>query len=301
MEKKALSLNSLKVSGIILGMWRLADWKMSRQELYAFLRKAVDRGFSTFDHADIYGDYTCEDIFGQAISVSPSFRSSIEIVTKCGIKLVSNNRPENSFHGYDTSRVHIIRSVERSLKNFRTDYLDLLLIHRPDPIMNVDEIADAFYQLKKDGKVLHFGVSNFLPHQFDLLRSRLDFQLVTNQVEVSVLATEAFFNGVLDQCQLQKICPMAWSPLGGGRLFHDDTPQMDRLRFEMNRIADETGCESLQNIALAWLLKHPSGIIPVLGTGNLSRILQAEKSLQIQLSTDQWFRILTASQGHEVS
>lgn len=287
-------------SRFALGMWRLNEWKFSNHQLLDFLTKSVEMGFTTIDHADIYGGYSCEELFGKALALQPSLRQKMQLVTKCGIKLVSPNRPEHAFHGYDTSKAHILKSVENSLQNLKTDFLDVLLIHRPDPLMNADEVATAFLELKESGKVRFFGVSNFTPFQFDLLQSRLDFPLVTNQVEVSVLKMDSLHDGTLDQCQQLKISPMAWSPFGGGELFAGNSEKAIRVRNELQKIGDELGGKTIDQVALAWLLLHPSHIVPVLGTGNIERVQFASGALNIHLSRDQWFRIWTASSGNEV-
>ena len=158
-----------QLSEFIQGYWRLADWKMSPSQILDFLKQHLDLGISSVDHADIYGNYSCEQLFGEALALEPALRQQIEIVTKCDIKLLSDKYPQRTVKHYDTSAAHILASVENSLRNLHTDYLDLLLIHRPDPLMNADEVAQTFQQLKACGKVRHFGVSNFTPYQFDLL------------------------------------------------------------------------------------------------------------------------------------
>jgi len=301
MQRIKISQHGPEFSRLAIGLWRLNEWKMNTAGLTGFIEKALELGFTTFDHADIYGSYTCEEMFGKALAEKPSLRDKMEIVSKCGIKLLSENRPENHFHGYDTSKKHIIKSADTSLKNLHTDFLDVLLIHRPDPLMEADEVAEAFHHLHKAGKVKHFGVSNFTPFQFDLLQSRLNFPLVTNQVEVSVLFMDTLHDGTLDQCQQKCISPMAWSPFGGGRIFTGNSDQEQRVRNELLKSGQELGGAALDQVALAWLLKHPSKIIPVLGTGNLDRIRAAARALDLELSRDQWFRIWAASTGHEVA
>jgi predicted oxidoreductase len=186
------------------------------------------------------------------------------------------------------------------LQNLRTDYIDLLLIHRPDPLMNVREVAAAFYELKQSGKVLFFGVSNFSPSKFDLLQSALDFPLITNQVEISALHLNALYDGTLDHCIMQGIRPMAWSPFGGGRLFRSDNADAKRVRQEIYNISTELNGAAPDQIALAWLLHHPAKIVPILGTGNMNRIRGAKGALQLPLTHDHRFRILTAALGKEV-
>ncbi|MBE0640158.1 MAG: aldo/keto reductase [Bacteroidales bacterium] len=300
MQRIRIAPEGPEFSRISLGWMRLQEWHLNTAGLTRMIRKSIDLGLTTFDHADIYGSYTCEEVFGHALSETPSMRHEIEIVTKCGIKLISKNRPENTIHAYDTSKQYILWSAENSLKKLQTDYLDVLLVHRPDPLMDADEVAEAFYKLKEAGKVRHFGVSNFTTSQFDLLQSRLDFPLVTNQLEISVLHLNALFDGALDQCQQKRISPMAWSPIGGGRLFSGNSEKEMHVRNELQRIGEELGGAAPDQVALAWLLKHPSKIVPVLGTGNMKRIKAAKESIDLKLSTDQWFGILAASTGQEV-
>lgn len=300
MQRINISTEGPQFSRIALGFWRLNEWKMNTGQILDLMEKAIELGITTFDHADIYGGYTCEEIFGKALAEKPSLREKMEIVTKCGICLVSENRPENRFHGYDTSKSHILKSAENSLKNLNIDYLDVLLIHRPNPLMNPDEVAEAFVLLRESGKVKHFGVSNFSPAQFTLLQSRLNFPLVTNQVEVSVLKMDTLHDGTLDQCQQLGISPMAWSPFGGGELFWGNSEKIIRLRNELQKIGEELGGASVDQVALSWLLMHPSKIVPVLGTGNIARIKSAAESVNFKLSRDQWFKIWTASAGVEV-
>jgi len=283
-------------SRTVQGLWRLKDWNKTSAQIQELIHGCLELGITTFDHADIYGGYTCESLFGAALAESSVRRSDIELVTKCGIKLVS----EKSIKHYDTSASHIQRSVEKSLKNLRTDYIDLLLIHRPDPLMNAQEVAEAFARLRESGKVLHFGVSNFLPCQFELLSSQMGFPLITNQVEFSVLNMEVQDNGTLDMCQKLGISPMAWSPLGGGRLFQKDTEQIARVRKALGAVADELSGASIDQIALAWIFNHPANFVIILGTGNLSRITKAVEAEKIKLTREQWFTIWTASTGHDV-
>jgi len=282
------------------GLWRLKDWNKSPIQIQEMIHSCIELGITTFDHADIYGDYGCESLFGAAFADGSVRRGDIQLVTKCGIKLLSESRPETSVQHYDTSASHILDSVENSLRNLRTDYIDLLLIHRPDPLMNAEEVAGAFSRLKESGKVLHFGVSNFLPSQFELLSSRMDVPLVTNQIEFSVLDMEAQDNGTLDMCQRLKISPMAWSPLGGGTLFSGNTEQIVELRRVLKNVADELGVNSIDQIALAWTLNHPADFVIVLGTGKIDRLKRAVEAEKIKLSREQWFKIWQASMGREV-
>ncbi|UAL48472.1 aldo/keto reductase [Sutcliffiella horikoshii] len=299
MERIQLA-EDVSLSRIVHGMWRLNDWGYSKEEVVEFIEQCLDLGVTSFDHADIYGNYTVEEQFGQALELKPSLRDKIEIVTKCGIKLISSNRPDHNIKYYDTSKEHIIQSVERSLENFRTDYIDILLIHRPDPMMDPSEVAEAFTRLKEQGKVKRFGVSNFAPSQVKLLNSYLDEPLVTNQIEISATHLEHFDKGTIEQCQMDRISPMAWSPLGGGSIFTSTDDKVKRVRNVLEKIQGETGAESMDQVLYAWLLNHPSKIIPIVGSGKLERVNSAVSSLNITLSKEQWFEILEASKGKEV-
>jgi predicted oxidoreductase len=289
-----------EMSRLVQGFWRLDEWNMTREELLDFVKFCLDNGIDTFDHADIYGLYTSEKIFGDAISLEKGIRDKMKLVTKCGIIYFSDKFPDLKAKHYNTSKEHITRSVEDSLRNFNTDYIDLLLIHRPDPFMDANETAEAFVELKKSGKVRNFGVSNFLPMQFDLLQSRLDFELVTNQVEISAMELKNFDNGTLDHCQMKKVLPMAWSPLAGGRVFTEKSEKADRVRKTLENISKELGGVSMDKLLYSFLLKHPSKIVPVMGSGKKERIISALGSLDIALSREQWFRIWESSKGKEV-
>ncbi len=300
MERIQLA-QDVSLSRIVHGMWRLSDWGYSKEETLNFIESCLYMCITSFDHADIYGNYTVEEQFGQALALKPSLRDQMELVTKCGIKLISSNRSEHRIKHYDTSRDHIIQSVHQSLRNFQTDYIDVLLIHRPDPMMDPSEVAEAFASLKRDGKVKRFGVSNFLPAQYNMLNSYLDDPLVTNQIEISATHLEHFENGAMEQCQSDRISPMAWSPLGGGSIFTSTEEKFQRVRKVLEKIKEETGATSIDQVLFAWLLAHPAKIIPIVGSGKLDRIKTAAGALKLNLSRQQWFEILEASKGTEVA
>lgn len=291
----------LSFSRIIHGLWRLSDWNMSNEEVLKLIEDCLEAGITTFDHADIYGNYTCEKKFGDALALKPELRKQMEIVTKCGIKLVSDNRPEHSIKSYDTSKEHILASVNKSLENFQTDYIDVLLIHRPDPYMDPVQVAEAFTQLKNEGKARYFGVSNFKRSQFKMLQSYLDFPLITNQIELSAYNLENFEDGTLDLCQEERIAPMAWSPLAGGSIFSADDERAKSLRDKLEKIALEIGAKGIDEVLYAWLISHPANIMPIVGSGKMSRIESAICSLDLTLTRDQWFDILQAAMGREVA
>jgi predicted oxidoreductase len=284
-----------------VGLMNLARWGLGPEALSNWINRCMDLGISVFDHADIYGKYTCESLFGDALRLDRSLRERMRIVTKCGIKLVSPNRPGHIVKHYDSNRDHIVASVDNSLTALATDRIDLLLIHRPDPLMDADETAAALTELHRAGKVREIGVSNFSPSQIELLASRLDLPLVANQIQYSVLHADPLFDGTLDQCQRLGIAPMAWSPLAGGRLLNDAAPRTLAVRATLQSIADELGGASVEQVAIAWIAAHPAKIIPVLGSGNLQRIAGAVAATRLTLERQQWYVILTAILGHPVA
>jgi predicted oxidoreductase len=294
------STDGLPASRIAWGAWRLADSRLSTEQIHALVHAAVDAGFTTIDHADIYGGHTCQKLFGDAVGEDSSLREKIQIITKCGIKLMPEKAAGQRVKYYDTSREYIVASVEDSLKALRTDRVEVLLIHRPDPMLDPDEVAEAFLALQKDGKVLHFGVSNFSAAQFDLLASRLPFGLVTNQLQFSVLHTTPLYDGTFDQCLRLKISPMAWSPLDGGKLIAADDRRTQQVRRALAEIGKELNDATIEQVALAWILAHPARIIPVVGTCNKERVLSSAHAAELKLTREQWFFILQASAGAPV-
>ncbi|MBW8759816.1 MAG: aldo/keto reductase, partial [Burkholderiales bacterium] len=240
------------LSRIVAGAWRMDAWRFSVQERVRWIEGCIELGITTFDHADIYGGYAVEALFGEALASAPHLRERLQIVTKCGIRMVSPARPEHRLGHYDTSVAHVERSVDNSLAALRTDSLDVLLIHRPDALMDADALAECFTRLRAAGKVRHFGVSNFTPSQFALLHKRIP--LVTNQIEASPLHIAPFHDGTLDQAQDLGVAPMIWSALAGGRLFtgHDDDAR--RVRAVLERLAGERGI-SVTTLVYAWLLR----------------------------------------------
>jgi len=295
-QRITLAPQGPEFSRFVMGYWRLMDWNMSAQQLVSFIEEHLELGVTTVDHADIYGGYQCEAAFGEAMKLSPALRQRMEIVTKCGIATTA--KPEHALGHYITDRDHIISSAEQSLTHLATDYLDLLLIHRPDPLMDADEVAEAFLALHQSGKVRHFGVSNFTPAQFALLQSRLPFTLATNQVEISPVYQPLLLDGTLDQLQQLRIRPMAWSCLGGGRLFNDDAFQP--LRDELAQVAQELNAETIEQVVYAWILRLPSQPLPIIGSGKIERVRSALAAEQLQMTRQQWFRIRKAALGYDV-
>ena len=287
-----------ELSRIVAGMWRMTEWGMTVDQRIAFIEQCLALGVTSFDHADIYGSYGVEGLFGEALARKPSLRDQMQLVSKCGIKLVTPQRPQHSIQHYDTSASHIIASAEESLRQLHTDRLDLLLIHRPDPLMQFDEVAEAFSLLRKSGKVLHFGVSNFSRHQFESLNRRIT--LATNQVELSPLHTAPMFDETLDGLQDLGVMPMAWSPLGGGRLFNGNDAAAESLRLVIKDIADELG-QPFASVVFAWIMQLPSRPIPLTGSGRIEAISVAVAGTGFTLARSDWFRILRAARGHEVA
>lgn len=296
-----LSPQGLELTQIIPGMMRLDTWGMRGQALLDWIKQVMGMGLTSFDHADIYGGYGNEALFGDALRIEPSLRHQMQLVTKGGIQLMHPNRPDIVVNHYNTTAEHLIRSAEQSLLNLHTDYLDLYLVHRPDMLMHPSEIAEAFYQLRNSGKVRHFGVSNFTPSQFTLLEAYLDFPLVTNQVEFSVLHLDPLYDGTFDQALLSPYAPMIWSPLAGGRLFGTtDDPQAQRVVAVLEEVAREVEARDIDSVALAWILQHPSNPTIITGSGKIERLQSALNATELTLSRQQWFRILVASLGHNV-
>jgi predicted oxidoreductase len=279
-----------KFSRFAQGFGGAVRWGKSTQEMLEYVQQCVELGVTTLDNAAIYGDGQCETLLGDALALVPSLRDEVELVTKCSI-----GTWDTSIYHYDTSKAHILWSAEQSLQKLRTDRIDLLLIHRPDPLMDADEVAEAFAQLRQSGKVLHFGVSNFTPFQYDLLASRLNFPLVTNEIQFSAMYLQPWYDGTLAQCQQLRIVPMVWSPLGGGRLFHEETRWAEHIRSEMYAAGKALGGVPLDRVALAWILKHPARMVPILGTGKIERVRSAVQAEYVELSREQWFRIWVAS------
>jgi predicted oxidoreductase len=292
--------NDFGLSRIVHGQMRMADWKLSSQELLRLIEEVIELGVTSFDHADIYGNYSCEAILGDVLNLKKGLRGEIEIITKCGINLITDKFPGRKIKFYDYSYDHIVSSVDNSLTNLRTDHIDLLLLHRPAPFFDPEVAAKAFSILKRDGKVLHFGVSNFNPGQFVMLNSFTEEKLVTNQVEISPYCLEHFENGNIDFFLKEKIKPMAWSPLAGGKLLNPHDEKGPRILRALIEVAEELNVTLVDRISYSWLLKHPASIIPVVGSGKIERIKHAVEALNIDMSLEQWYKIFIASKGKEL-
>ena len=275
--------------------WGVWDKNLNTNEFTHLINLFIENGITTFDHADIYGGYTTEASFGKALSESKIDRKKIQLITKCGIQYTSENRPNNSIKHYEYSKDYIIWSAENSLKNLQTDYLDVFLLHRPSPLMQADEIAEAVSKLKADGKILSFGVSNFTSSQTELLRQKTEISF--NQVQFSATHHEAMLDGSFDYMQIHNIKPMAWNPLG--TVFRENTDQTFRLRQLLAKLVEKYHIGS-DIILLAWIMQHPARISPVAGTVNSGRIQQLMKAKSLVLDKQDWFAIWTESMGNRV-
>ncbi|MBL9051229.1 MAG: aldo/keto reductase [Tabrizicola sp.] len=293
-----ITLGPITMSRLVYGMWRLGDDPdTSPSHVQAKIETCLAQGITTMDQADIYGGYTAEALLGAALKSAPHLRDRIEIVTKCDIVAPVGRHSAARVKYYDTSAKHITASVETSLREMSTDRIDLLLIHRPDPLMDHHETGRALDGLVASGKVRAVGVSNFRPWDFSLLQSAMNTPLVTNQIELSLNCRDPFTNGDIAYLQERGVAPMAWSPLAGGHLRAEAN---GGLSARLDQLGKAAGTDWTA-VAVAWLLHHPSKIIPVLGTNTLSRIATISDALRVPMDRQTWFELLTLAQGHEVA
>lgn len=290
-------MTKINMSPVVQGFWRLNTWSYNKEQLNRHLHELVDLGVTTMDHADIYGDYTCESIFGEALSMTPTLRQKMQIVTKCGIVLRSKTRPAFDFHKYDYSKAHIEASVEHSLKALQVDNIDLLLLHRPSPLLNPEVVADTLKGLQTKGYVKSFGVSNFKAHQFDALNqamANVGLTLNYNQVELSPLTLENIEDGTLNHMQTHNVDLMAWSPLAGGEIFKHGTVQT-----VLSEIAAHYGTTP-DDIAYRFIYHLPHNIHPIVGSQNIERTKVALDAKDKNLTDNEWFMIYMAALGRDI-
>jgi predicted oxidoreductase len=289
-------MNKIPFSKIIAGTMTWGFWgkNCTPNQMISLMNSCLESGISTFDHADIYGGYTTEKEFGKAFIESGINRNAIQLISKCGIQLLSENR-NNTIKHYEYSKEYIIASAEQSLKYLHTDYLDLLLLHRPSPLMHPDEIAEAIEKLTTTGKILDFGVSNFTPSQCNLIETKAKINY--NQIEFSLTHLEPMLDGSLDYMQTNQITAMCWSPLG--TVFRNDKEQSQRIKKIANQLAFKYEVSN-DIILLAWILKHPAGILPVCGTSDEKRLTNLMQATTIEMELEDWFSLWTASVGNEV-
>lgn len=296
MQRISLS-DSLSVSRIIYGLWRHTnDQDISSQKLQSKIEACLDQGISTFDQADIYGGYTSEALLGETLKQAPHLRDSMQLITKCDIVAPIGLYSDKKIKHYDTSAQHINFSVERSLSQMAIEQIDLLLLHRPDPLMDAQETGRTLDDLINSGKVKAIGVSNFRPWDIDLLQSCTKNKLLTNQIEISLTQNNALTNGDLAYMQQHDILPMAWSPLGGGELFKNSQSPLNQ---KLISLAKDFAVQPAA-IAIAWLLRHPAQILPIMGSNHMQRIEQFSEALTVDLSREHWFELLQAATGNEV-
>lgn len=308
MKDFLLGSGSLSSSRLAFGCWRLTgvgsrsngktdDEAKGTQAVLA----ACEAGYTLFDHADIYGDGVAEEVFGRILRRHPGLREKILIATKCGIRKQGDPRPDSPFR-YDFSAEHIVWSCEQSLKRIGVETIDLYQLHRPDYLMNPEEVARAFTTLKQSGKVREFGVSNFRPSQVSLLQRACPMRLMVNQVEISLACLNRFEDGTIDQCLAERMTPLAWSPLAGGKLGNgarkvlpwQEAYSMDRLIPALDELAHAHGTNRTA-VALAWLLRHPSGIVPIVGSTDPAHIREAAKAVDLKLSREEWYHLFAAA------
>lgn len=284
-------------SKIIAGTMTWGRWgkQFEKEEISELIKHCFDSGITTFDHADIYGDYTTEKDFGNGFSLTNIDREKVQFISKCGIQFTTKNRPVDVKH-YDYSKKHIISSVEQSLKNLQTEYLDMLLLHRPSPLLNPFEVAEAITKLKDEGKIKEFGVSNFTPSQIAVLESALPVQ--SNQVEFSLTSYELMYEGTIDDCMAKQRMAMSWSPLGS--YFKIKNDQIKRIQKVLEPMSEKYNV-STDQLLLAWVLKHPANVHPVIGTTLKDRISLSLEAMNINLKLQDWFILLQASRGHEIA
>tara|TARA_R110000868_G_scaffold213438_2_gene463479 strand:+ start:53 stop:925 length:873 start_codon:yes stop_codon:yes gene_type:complete len=289
-------MNKTKLSPIIAGTmnWGVWDKNLTINEMESMIQICLENKITTFDHADIYGSYTTENDFGKAFAASKIAREKMQLISKCGIQMLADNR-DNTIKHYDYSKTHITTSVERSLKNLNTDYLDVFLLHRPSPLMQADEIAEAVSKLKSEGKIIDFGLSNFTSSQTELIRQKIEVNY--NQIQFSATNYEPMLDGSLDYMQLHQIQPMSWNPLGS--IFREDNTQTHRLKKLLATLVSkyELGSDTL---LLSWVLKHPAKVIPIAGTVNVARIQALHKAVALELEKEDWFAIWSESMGEDV-
>ncbi len=303
MNYAKIGKSNLNSSRLIYGCMRIVgdNSKEFRDKGIMAVRTAIEEGYNHFDHADIYGGGECERLFSLVLKDAPQLRDKLLITSKCGIRMAKDNGG-NTPKRYDFSKEHIKKSVEGSLSRLNTDYLDILLLHRPDYLMDPDEVSEVFMQLHGEGKVKHFGVSNFSPSQLSLLQSCLDLPLIVNQVEINIQNISAITDGTLDQCRMLGISPQAWSPLAGivaPTDGHASSERDKRISMELEYQSEKYQTEDWI-ILLAWLLKHPARIFPVIGTTNPDRIRKAKHSLELDYEREDWYRLLEARNGYAV-
>ncbi len=300
MKRIKLATPGLEFSRMAYGTWRLLDADSSPQEINRRLQACLDLGITTIDTAEIYGLYEVEQKLGAALALSPGLRHKLEFVTKAGIYVPCSYHPERHTAHYNASGPRLVKSLEKSLRFLGTDRVELFLVHRPDWLTRADDTASGLNDLLRAGKIRAAGVSNFSAAQFDLLNSRMEQPLLTNQIEFHLLHAEPMTDGTLLQCEKLGVLPMAWSPLAGGKLFNPDNPAAPRLAAAAQKMSSRYQGATLEQLAYAWILAHPSRPLPVIGTNKLGRLQSAAKADDIVLEHEDWYALWEAAQGHRI-
>jgi predicted oxidoreductase len=302
MNRVQVSPTGPTFSAMSYGTWRILDdaATATAKSLLGRLQRCLDLGITTLDTAEIYGLYHVEETIGAALKLDTPLRSKLEIVSKAGIYVPCEFHPDRKTAFYNATAARLIKSTEKSLRLLGTDYLDCLLVHRPDWLASIDDTAEGLNKLVQSGKVRSVGVSNYSASQFAALSSRMDQPLITNQIEINLLHMDALYDGTLDQAQELSFKPMAWSPLAGGRLFDAKLDAATRLKACAKELSAKYGDATLDQLAYAWIMAHPSRPMPVIGTNQIDRIQQAAKAAHIQLEREDWYALWTAAKGQGV-
>ncbi|MBV6501915.1 MAG: Oxidoreductase YdhF [Prosthecobacter sp.] len=301
-QRVPIAPNGPSFSKLIYGTWRILDdaATATAEDLLRRLHQCLDLGITTVDTAEIYGLYKVEEFIGETLKKEPGLRDKLEIVTKCGIYVPCEFHPERRTAFYNAEASRLVKSTEKSLRLMGIDHIDLLLVHRPDWLTGADETAAGLNKLLKDGKIRAAGVSNYNVHQFELLNSRMDQPLVTNQVEFSLLHMDPIYDGTGDQCQRLGIKPMAWSPLGKGALMDSTQPASARIHAKCAELGAKYDGATVDQLAYAWIMAHPSQPLPIIGTNKLDRLIATAKSAGIRLEREDWYALWTAAKGHGI-
>lgn len=300
MNRQKLATHGPEYSRIVYGTWRLLKTNPTPQEINRRLHACLDLGITTIDTAEIYGMYEAEQMLGAALALSPGLRDKLEIVTKAGIYVPCSHHPDRHTAHYNATGPRLIKSLEKSLRLLGTDHVELFLVHRPDWLTRADNTAEGLNELLLSGKVRSAGVSNYSAAQFDLLNSYMEQPLVTNQIEFHLLHTGPIIDGTLTQCEKLNLKPMAWSPLAGGRLFDPENPAAPRLAKAAERMSSHYNGATLEQLAYAWILAHPSQPLPVIGTNKIERLQSAVQADSIVLERQDWYALWEAAQGHRI-
>lgn len=300
MQRTQIAPNGPIFSRMVYGTWRMLDDAPSAQDINRRLHACLDLGITTIDGAEIYGGYAQEAALGAALALTPGLRDRLELVTKSGIYIPHPTAPGRRVAHYDVTAARLTGCVDAALKRLGTDRIDLFLVHRPDWLTHIDDTAEGLNALMRSGRIRSAGVSNYTPSQYTALNSRMDRPLVTNQVEFSLLHMDPIFDGTFDQMQSERVHPMAWSPLAGGRLFASDNTAAQRLAAEATLLSPKYEGASLEQLAYAWVMAHPSSPLPVIGTNRISRIESAARAAAIKLDREDWFGLWIAAKGHGI-